>query len=123
MKALIRLILLIVIVGGIVLYVVSRQNNTSFTPQTIDLAVDCSDLANVLVTSTVNVEVRNLSSRSHSDISVQVRAFDDNGTMLKEKYTTFSRTLLPNSQFDKPVTLPAETKRCDCKIVSSQPGK
>lgn len=123
MKALIRLILLIVVVGGIVLYVVSRQNNTSFTPQTIDLAVDCSDLANVLVTSTVNVEVRNLSSRSHSDVSVQVRAFDEGGNMIKEKFTTFSRTLLPNSRFDKPVTLPAETKRCDCKIVSSHPGK
>lgn len=123
MKALIRLILLIVVVGGIVLYVVSRQNNTSFTPQTIDLAVDCSDLANVLVTSTVNVEVRNLSSRSHSDVSVQVRAFDEGGNMIKEKFTTFSRTLLPNSRFDKPVTLPSETKRCDCKIVSSHPGK
>ncbi len=92
-----------------------------FCPQTIDLTVDCSDLENVLVTSTVNVVVQNLSSRSHKDISVKIVAFDEAGKVLKEKYTTFSRTLAPKSIFDKPVTLPAETKRCDCKIVSSHP--
>ncbi|AKD55901.1 hypothetical protein [Spirosoma radiotolerans] len=121
MKAFFRLLLIVVVLGGLVLYVVSRQNNTSLTPQTIDLQVDCSDLENVLVTSTVNVAVKNLSSRSHNDISVQLVAYDDEGKVLKEKYTTFSRTLLPNSNFDKPVTLPAGTKRCDCKIVSSHP--
>ncbi|MFD2936378.1 hypothetical protein [Spirosoma flavum] len=121
MKAFIRLILVVLLVGGIVLYFVSKQNNTSFTPQTIDLTVDCSDVENVLVTSTVNVVVKNLSSRSHNDVSVKIVAFDEAGKVLKEKYTTFSRTLSPNSNFDKPVTLPAETKRCDCKIVSSHP--
>ncbi|GAB3796923.1 hypothetical protein GCM10028819_15400 [Spirosoma humi] len=121
MKALFRLLLVVAVLGGIILYVVSRQNNTSLSPQTIDLRVDCSDLENVLVTSTVNVVVENLSSRSHNDISVKLVAYDDDGKVLKEKYTTFSRTLSPNSNFDKPVTLPAETKRCDCKIVSSHP--
>ena len=121
MKAFIRLLLIVLVLGGALLYFVSKRNNTSFTPQTIDLAVDCSDIDNVLVTSTVNVSVRNISSRSHNDISVKIVAFDKNGTMLKEKYTTFSRTLAPNSNFDKPVTLPAETKRCDCQIVSSHP--
>ncbi len=121
MKTLIRLLLVVVVLGGIVLYVVSRQNNTSFTPQTIDLTVDCQDVENVLVTSTVNVVVRNLSSRSHNDVSVKIVALDESGTVLKEKYTTFSRTLSPGSNFDKPVTLPAETKRCDCTIVSSHP--
>ena len=121
MKALLRLLLIIIVIGGIILYVVSLRNNTSFKPQTIDLAVDCSDLNNLVVTSTVNVDVRNLSSRSHSAISVKITAFDEAGNVLKEKNTMFSRTLAPNSQFDKPVTLPAETKRCDCKIVSSHP--
>lgn len=121
MKAFIRLLVLILVIGGITLYVVSRLNNTSFTPQTIDLSVDCSELDDVLVTSTVNVVVKNLSSRSHSDVSVKIRAFDEAGNVLKEKYTTFTRTLAPNSTFDKPVTLPAATKRCDCKIVSSHP--
>ncbi|AUD03813.1 hypothetical protein [Spirosoma pollinicola] len=123
MKSLFRLLLIVVVFGGLILYVVSRYNNTSLTPQTIDLTVDCSDLENVLVTSTVNVVVSNLSSRSHNDVSVKVVAFDEAGKVLKEKYTTFSRTLSPNSNFDKPVTLPAGTKRCDCKIVSSHPVK
>ena len=121
MKAFIRLILLVVVIGGIVLYAVSQLNNTSFSPQTIDLSVDCSELDNILVTSTVNVAVKNLSFRSHSDVSVKIRAFDEAGNVLKEKYTTFTRTLAPKSIFDKPVTLPAATKRCDCKIVSSHP--
>ncbi|QHV94947.1 hypothetical protein [Spirosoma endbachense] len=121
MKALIRLLLIVVVIGGIALYFMSQYNHTSFTPQTIDLTVDCSEVDNVLVTSTVNVVVENLSSRSHNDISVKITAFDESGKLLKEKYTTFSRTLSPNSSFDKPVTLPAETKRCDCKIVSSHP--
>ncbi|MCK8494474.1 MULTISPECIES: hypothetical protein [Spirosoma] len=121
MKALIRLVLIVLVIGGIAIYFFSQYNNTSFKTQTIDLAVDCSDVDNVLVTSTVNVVVKNLSSRSHDDISVKIEAFDESGNQLKEKFTTFSRTLLPNSSFDKPVTLPAGTKRCDCKIVSSHP--
>ena len=121
MKSLGRIILLVVILGGVALFIMSRQNNTSLLPETIDLTVDCSNLDNILVTSTVNVAVQNLSSRSHRDISVKIVAFDESGKVLKEKYTTFSRKLDPKSIFDKPVTLPAETKRCDCKIVSSHP--
>ena len=83
MKALLRLLLIIIVIGGIILYVVSLRNNTSFKPQTIDLAVDCSDLNNLVVTSTVNVDVRNLSSRSHSAISVKITAFDEAGNVLK----------------------------------------
>ena len=121
MKALLRLIVLIVVIGGIALFVVSKLNNTSLTTQTIDLSVDCSELDNVLVTSTVNVVVKNHSSRSHNDVSVKIIAYDEGGQVVKEKYTTFTRTLAPNSNFDKPVTLPATTKRCDCQIVSSHP--
>ncbi|MVM38039.1 hypothetical protein GO730_11290 [Spirosoma sp. HMF3257] len=121
MKALVRLILIVVILGGIILFIVSKLNNTSLSSQTIDLRVDCSEVDNVLVTSSVNVVVKNLSSRSHKDVSVKIIAFDEAGNQLKEKYTTFTRTLAPNSSFDKPVTLPADTKRCDCKIVSSHP--
>lgn len=122
MKVIIRLLLIVVVIGGIVLYVVSRKNNTSLSPETIDLAVDCPEPDNILVASSVDVSVRNLSSRSHSDISVKLTAFDKSGKVLKEKYTTFSRTLPPHSIFDKPVTLPAGTKHCDCKIVSSHPN-
>jgi uncharacterized protein YxeA len=121
MKALIRLVVVVVILGGAALYFYTQYNHSSFTPQTVDLAVDCSDLDNILVTSTVNVSVQNLSTRSHNDISVKIRAYDESGKLLKEKFTTFSRTLPAKGFFDKPVTLPAETKRCDCKIVSSHP--
>ncbi|MBD2701967.1 hypothetical protein IC229_15060 [Spirosoma sp. BT702] len=121
MKSLIKLLLILVVVGGVILYFVSQRNNTSFSPSTIDLSVDCSEVDNVLVTSTVNVVVKNFSSRTHSDVSVKLVAYDDNDKVIKEKFTTFSRTLSPQSTFDKPVTLPAETKRCDCKIVSSHP--
>lgn len=123
MKALLRLLLLILVIGGIVLFVLSRYNHTALNPQTIDLAVDCSDLENVMVTSTVNVVVTNLSARSHDDVSVKIRAYDESGNLLKEKFTTFTRTLRPNSSFDKPVTLPAGTKRCDCELVSAHPAR
>ncbi|GAB3700468.1 hypothetical protein GCM10027592_27430 [Spirosoma flavus] len=122
MKSLIRLLLILLVVGGVILYFVSQRNHTSFSPSTIDLSVDCTDLDNVLVTSTVNVVVKNFSSRTHSDVSVKLVAYDENDKVIKEKFTTFSRTLAPQSTFDKPVTLPAETKRCDCKIVSSHPN-
>ena len=112
--------LVLLIVGGIGLFAFARWNHSSLTSQTIDLAVDCSAVNNVLVTSAVNVTVKNLSSRPHNNISVKVEAFDQAGNRLKEKYTTFSRTLLANSLFDKPVTLPAATKRCECTIVSAQ---
>jgi hypothetical protein len=120
-KVLFRLVLIIAIVGGGILFFVSQQNNTSFTPRTIDLSVDCSQLDDLLVTKTVNVVVSNSSSRSHSDVSVRISAFDVNGTQIKEKYTTFQRTLGSNENFSKPVTLPARTQTCNCEVVSSNP--
>ncbi|WP_080060036.1 hypothetical protein [Spirosoma aerolatum] len=121
MKSLIRVILVLLVIGGVIAIVISQRNHTVLSANTIDLRVDCSDIDNVLVTSSVNVAVQNLSSRSHNDISVKIRAYDEAGNLLKEKYTTFSRMLPPKSIFDKPVTLPAKTKRCDCQIVSSHP--
>ena len=121
MKTIVKIILAIVVIGGIVLFVISRQNNTAFSTKTIDLSVDCSDLDKILVTSAVNVAVKNNSFRSHKDISVKITAYDEAGNVVKEKFTTFARTLPPSSIFDKPVTLPTTTKRCDCKIVSSTP--
>lgn len=120
MKSLISLLLTLIVIGGIGLFVFSRWNHSSLTPQTVDLAVDCSEINNVLVTSTVNVTVKNLSSRPHNNVSVKIDAFDGAGNRLKEKYTTFTRTLLAKSLFDKPVTLPPATKRCDCTIVSAE---
>lgn len=121
MKSLFRLLLFVLVAGGIILFVVSKYNHTSLKPQTIDLTVDCSDLDNILVTKSVNVTVNNLSSRAHKDISVKIVAYDDAGKVVQEKFTTFSRTLPAHSLFDKPVTLPTSTKRCDCTVVDSRP--
>ncbi|GAB3015414.1 hypothetical protein [Spirosoma pulveris] len=121
MKALVRLLLFVLIVGGIGLFVLSKYNHTTLKPQTIDLTVDCSDLDNILVTKAVNVTVRNLSSRSHRDVHVKIVAYDAAGKLVQEKFTTFSRTLPAHSLYDKPVTLSTATKRCDCTIVDSHP--
>lgn len=121
MKVLFRLLVFILVVGGIALFVVSKYNNTSLKPETIDLTVDCSDLDNILVTKAVNVTVKNLSSRSHKDVSVKIVAFDAAGKVIQEKFTTFSRTLPAHSIYDKPVTLSTATKRCNCTIVDSHP--
>jgi uncharacterized protein YxeA len=120
-KILLWLIILIAIIGGGFLFFVSQENNTAITPETIDLSVDCSQLDDLLVTKTVNVSVSNSSSRSHNDVSVKITAFDETGNQIKEKYTTFQRTLGPNDNFSKPVTLPASTQTCNCEIVSSNP--
>jgi uncharacterized protein (UPF0333 family) len=120
-KSLLWLIIIVAVVGGIFLFIVSQQNNTSISAETIDLSVDCSQVEDLLITKTVNVVVRNSSSRTHNDISVKVVAYDANGNQIKEKYTTFQRTLGPNDSFSKPVTFPPQTQSCNCQIVSSNP--
>lgn len=92
------------------------------TPKTIDLSVDCSDLTNLLVTSTVNVTVSNNSSRTHNNVAVQLIGYDSDGNIIKQKTTTFDRTLEPNGSLTKPMTLPAKTKRCDCIVKNSEPN-
>lgn len=121
MKSLFKVLLLFAVLAGIALFLISQQNNTSFRPQTIDLIADCSQVEDMLVTSTVNVQVSNVSGRSHRDISVRLIAYDESGNAIKEKYTTFQRDLGPNDSFSKPVTLPARTRTCQCEIVSSNP--
>lgn len=92
------------------------------TPKTIDLSVDCSDLTNLLLTSTVNVTVSNNSSRTHNNVTIHLIGYDSNGNIIKEKTTTFARTLKPNGSLTKPMTLPAKTKSCDCIVKNSEPN-
>lgn len=120
-----KTILLTILVIGIIAFCAlsffSQQNNTSLTPETIDLTVDCSNVSDLLVTASVDVNVTNLSSRNHNDVSVKITAFDESGNNIKEKYTTFERTLPANGNLSKPVLLPASTSRCECELVSSNP--
>lgn len=120
MKALFRILVVVLLIGG-ALYLFTRINNTSLKPETIDLTVECPPVDDMLVTATVDVTVSNLSSRSHKDVSVKIIAYDENDSVLKEKYTTFERTLSPHASFSKPVTLPVRTQRCSCEVVSSNP--
>jgi hypothetical protein len=91
------------------------------TPKTIDLSVDCSDLTNLLVTSTVNVTVSNNSSRTHNNVTIHLIGYDSDGNIIKEKTTTFARTLEPNGSLTKPMTLPAKARSCDCIVKNSEP--
>ncbi len=92
------------------------------TPKTIDLSVDCSDLTNLLVTSTVNVTVSNNSSRTHNNVTIHLIGYDSDGNIIKEKTSTFARTLEPNGSLTKPMTLPAKTSSCDCIVKDSEPN-
>ncbi len=116
-------IALMAAIGYIVLQKKGYDTNSIInTPQTVDLSVTCSEPSNALITSVVNVTVQNNSSRTHNDVTVRLTAYDSDGNIIKEKTTTFDRTLEPNSSLSKPVTLPARTKRCDCVIESSNPS-
>ncbi|GAA4406389.1 hypothetical protein GCM10023187_25770 [Nibrella viscosa] len=120
MKALFRILIIVLLIGGAI-YLFAKLNNTSLSPDTIDLAVECPPVDDMLVTATVDVTVTNRSSRSHKDVSVKVIAYDEKDKVIKEKYTTFDRTLAAHASFSKPVTLPVRTKRCSCEVVSSHP--
>ncbi|GAA4449996.1 hypothetical protein GCM10023189_09940 [Nibrella saemangeumensis] len=120
MKALVRILLFVLLIGG-ALYLFAKLSNTTLSPETIDLTVDCPPVDDMLVTATVDVTVSNRSTRSHKDVSVKIIAYDEGGKVIREKYTTFDRTLAPHASFSKPVTLPARTQRCSCEVVSSNP--
>lgn len=121
MKKTIIIILVILIVAYIGIVIFTRTNNSAFTSRTVDLKVECSSVKNLLITSTVNIEVTNLSSRRHRNVTVQVSGQDNNGNATKEKFITFDRALEANSSMSKTVILPAKTKSCTCNIVNSNP--
>ena len=109
-----------IILTLIAAYFVTKYNNSSVSIGTIDLRANCSDVTRLLITATVNVEVENLTSRPHEKVTVKISAFDKNGDFIKDRYTTFDRTLPPNGTLSKPVLLPAKTHTCSCEIVSSK---
>jgi len=105
-------------------YILLRENGFNSnsilnSPTTIDLSVNCSQIENLLVTSTTKVTVNNISSRTHENVSVLVTGYDSEGNITKQKKATFERVLYSNSSLAKTVTLPAKTKTCDCVIESS----
>lgn len=124
MKNTIIIILLFALVGtGAYIYLSKRgYSGTAIInkPWNYDLSVDCSGVADMIVTSEVNVTVSS-TDRNHNAVRVLITAYDKRNNIVKEKSTTFERTLTRRESLTKPVMLPGGTKRCDCVIESSVP--
>lgn len=125
MKRLLIVLLTLALIGsGIYIYLIQNGHNLDSilnTPDKINLRVECSEVENLLLTSTVNIRVKNLSSRTHENVVIRITAYDKNGDIVKQKETTFLRTLEANESMTKPVTLPAKTSTCDCVVLDSDP--
>jgi len=126
MKRFFIFILLVALVGaGIVIYMMRQGHDFESilnTPDKYDLRIECSDVENLLLTTTVNATVRNTSDRKHEDITIRITGYDSDGIITKQKETTFLRVLGPQEDMMKPITLPAKTVSCDCIIISSNPN-
>jgi uncharacterized protein YcfL len=118
--------LLVIVLISAIAYIIMQKNGIKIdsiinTPETIDLTVRCSAVNNLLITSEVTVEVLNNSSRTHNNVTVRITGYDEYGTIIRNKETTFDRTLAPNGSLTKLITMPAKTKTCNCELVSSNP--
>ncbi len=126
MKKLFKFILVIAVIGaGVYIYMIQKGHNLESilnTPKKIELRANCSEIENLLVTSTVNLTVTNLFERTHNNVTVRITAYDKDDNIVKQKNIVFERTLKPNSSLSKPILLPAKTKKCDCVILDSNPN-
>ncbi len=123
-KIIIFVLLLTIICGGVYIYLNENghtYNSIVNTRNTYDLDVTCNNLTNILVSSTVDVNVQNNSQRTHKNILVKITAYDKNGNIIKEKETQFLRDLNGFSSFSKIITLPSRTKSCNCILLNSTP--
>lgn len=121
----IYIILLVVLIAGAGTYIYLVKNGYSDLsiinkPLYYDLSVTCSDVNDLIVSSEVDVTVSS-SDRSHDNVTVLLTAYDNGNNIVKQKRTTFERTLPGHESLSKPVMLPAKAKRCDCVIESSNP--
>ena len=120
----IKTLLILGLIGIVGIFVAQKgfdANAVLNTPQTIDLAASCSEVNDLLISSEVNVTVENSSSRTHSDVTIKIVAYDNNDNIVKEKVTTFDRVLQPNGSLTKPILLPPRVKYCNCIVTSSNP--
>lgn len=126
MKKLFKFIFVIAIIGaGIYIYMIQNGHNLESmlnTPKKIELRADCSEIENMLVTSSTNLTITNLFERTHNNVIVKVTAYDKYSDIIKQKNITFERTLEPNGSLTKSILLPAKTKSCDCIILDSNPN-
>lgn len=117
------LIVIALVVVGIGYFTLTQKgydyNSIQNLPNTVSIEVDCSDIRNLGITSTVNVIINNRSSNQYNNVMVEIQGYDQNGNLVKSKTTTFDRTLHPNGTLSKPITLPAKVRRCNCIVANS----
>lgn len=125
MKKIFKLILVLVLIGGgFYVYMVQKGHNLESilnTPKKIELKVACSEVENLVVTSTATLTLTNLFERTHKNVTIRVTAYDKNNNVLKQKNVIFENTLQPNDSLKKTILLPAKTKRCESIIIDSNP--
>jgi len=99
------------IVSGIIIYMMKKGHDLDSIlnmPNKIDLRINCSEVENLLLASTVTVYVNNTSNRVHEDVVVRITGYDDEGIITKQKEITLIRTLQPKGEINRPITLPAK---------------
>lgn len=126
MKKLLKFILVIILLfAGFYIYMSQKGHTLQSilnTPKKIELKAECSNFENLIITSSVNLTVTNLFTRTHNSVTVQVIAYDKNNGIVKQKNVVFENTLNPKSSLSKIVLLPAKAKSCECIVVDSNPN-
>lgn len=131
MKKLLTIILVIALIAALA-YIYLLQNGYNIKtffdkPKTavkrVELRVKCPNLQNLLVTSTVEVTVKNMYKRKHNSVRVRIKAYDKNKKLIKNKIISFYDTLKPYDSLMRPILLPGKARTCKCAILDSQPVK
>jgi|GEM_PF-4750850 len=84
-----------------------------------DVTVDCSEIDHNILNAKVTVKVSNRSAETIHNVSVKVTAYDEGGSMIKEKVKGLDQVLEPQSSISRTVHLPKKTKRCKCILEST----
>ncbi|MCF6185003.1 MAG: hypothetical protein L3J56_10375 [Bacteroidales bacterium] len=100
-----------------------NKNNPKTAIKRVELRVKCPNLQNLLVTSTVEVTVKNMYKRKHNNVRVRVKAYDKNKKLIKNKIISFYDTLQPYDSLIRPILLPGKARTCKCAIIDSKPVK
>jgi len=90
-RIIIFLLILSLIAAGIIIYMMKKGHDLDSilnTPDKIDLRINCSEIENLLLASTVTVNVNNTSNRTHENIVVRITGYDDEGIITKQKEIT-----------------------------------
>jgi len=99
------------------------KSKTEVTVKRVEIRSKCSGVVNLLVTSTVDVTVKNYYNRAHNNVTVRVTAYDKKNKIIKQKDIVFEETLMPHDSITKPILLPAKARKTKCVFVKSSPIK